>query len=303
MDDSPSRENKPARSEPSTWMDWGALADLIRLRNQSGTLLLLWPTLWSLVLASEGHPSAFLLALFTLGAFLMRSAGVVLNDLADRSVDRQVARTKLRPLASGALGVTAAGTTAFLLLAASAGLLYFLDPLAVFLSPVAFALASLYPFSKRYLPIPQAVLGIAFGWGSIMAWAAVRNQLDWPAWLIYAGTIAWVLGYDTIYALQDRADDARIGVRSAAVFFGAQTRSAIACFFILSLGLLAASGWLAGIGPAFYISLAVAAVVMSQQILALREPVGPLAALALFKQHVWIGGAILAGIWVGALFP
>lgn len=285
---------------PATWQQ---LAILIRLRNQSGTLLLLWPTLWSLVMASDGHPSLLLLLLFVAGSFLMRSAGVVLNDLADCSFDRQVTRTKTRPLASGTMSRQVAVGTAALLLAASASLLYFLNRFTVLLSPMAFLLAALYPFAKRFVQVPQAVLGIAFGWGTVMAWASVRNQLDLPVWFLYAGTICWALGYDTIYALQDREDDVRIGVKSSAVYFGSRTWLAVACCFVGMLVLVGASGWLAGLGPAFYAMLAVTALTMGRQVFLLRSTVPPSLALALFKQHVWIGGAILAGVWSGALFP
>jgi 4-hydroxybenzoate polyprenyltransferase len=252
-------------------------------------------------LASEGHPSLTLLAVFVVGSFLMRSAGVVFNDLADRSFDRQVARTKTRPLASGALSMQASLVTAFLLLSASAGLLYFLNRLTILLSPMAFLLAALYPFSKRFVHIPQAVLGI--GWGAVMAWAAVRNHLDFPVWFLYAGTICWALGYDTIYALQDRADDARIGVKSSAIYFGPQTWLAVACFFAGTLAMIGATGWLTGLGPAFYVMLTGAAWTMSRQVRLLRGSVSQPIAFALFKQHVWIGMAILVGIWAGVLLP
>lgn len=299
----PSPESLPSPMCRRGQTSWQPLADLIRLRNQSGTLLLLWPTLWSLVLASEGRPSPTLLALFVLGSFLMRSAGVVFNDLADRSFDRQVARTKTRPLASGTLGTQASLVTACLLLSASAGLLYFLNRLTILLSPIAFLLAVLYPYSKRFVQIPQAVLGIAFGWGTVMAWAAVRDQLDLPVWFLYAGTICWALGYDTIYALQDRDDDKRIGVKSSAIFFGPRTWLAVACCFAGMLLMLGASGWLTGLGPAFYVMLALAGWTMSRQVCLLRGTVSQPVAFALFKQHVWIGGAILAGVWAGVLFP
>ena len=299
----PSPEIRPSPMCRGRQTSWQPLADLIRLRNQSGTLLLLWPTLWSLVLASEGHPSLTLLAVFVVGSFLMRSAGVVLNDLADRSFDRQVARTKTRPLASGALSMQASLVTAFLLLSASAGLLYFLNRLTILLSPMAFLLAVLYPFSKRFVQIPQAVLGIAFGWGAVMAWAAVRNHLDFPVWFLYAGTICWALGYDTIYALQDRDDDARIGVKSSAIYFGPRTWLAVACFFAGTLAMIGATGWLTGLGPAFYVMLTGAAWTMSRQVRLLRGPVSQPIAFALFKQHVWIGMAILVGIWAGVLLP
>ncbi|MBM4132297.1 MAG: 4-hydroxybenzoate octaprenyltransferase [Nitrospira sp.] len=299
----PSPEIRPSPMCQGGQTNWQPLADLIRLRNQSGTLLLLWPTLWSLVLASEGHPSRTLLAVFVVGSFLMRSAGVVLNDLADRSFDRQVARTKTRPLASGALSMQASLVTAFLLLSASAGLLYFLNRLTILLSPMAFLLAVLYPFSKRFVQIPQAVLGIAFGWGAVMAWAAVRNHLDFPVWFLYAGTICWALGYDTIYALQDRDDDERIGVKSSAIYFGPRTWLAVACFFAGTLLMLGAAGWLTGLGPAFFVMLAWAGWTMSRQVRLLRGAVSQPVAFALFTQHVWIGGSILAGVWAGVLFP
>jgi len=293
----------PPFPKPAARPLWRSLADLIRLSNQSGTLLLMLPTLWSLVLASEGRPSPTLLLVFMAGSFFMRSAGVVLNDLADRSFDRQVARTKLRPLACGAITAPTATAVLLLLLLAAAGLLYFVNPLTIRLSPVAFLLAALYPFSKRCVPIPQAILGIAFGWGVVMAWTAVRNSLGLPVWLLYAGTICWALGYDTIYALQDREDDARIGVRSSAVFFGRRTWLAVALFLAGMVLALAASGWLTGLGPVFYVVLAWAAWIMARQVRLLRAPVPQPLAFALFKQHAWIGSAILAGIWAGALFP
>jgi len=151
--------------------------------------------------------------------------------------------------------------------------------------------------------VPQAVLGIAFGWGTVMAWASVRNQLDLPVWFLYLGTICWALGYDTIYALQDRDDDVRIGVKSSAIYFGSQTWLAVACCFVGTLVFVGASGWRAGLGPAFYIMLAVPALTMGRQAILVRGAVPQPLALALFKQHVWIGGAILAGVWSGALFP
>jgi len=262
-------------------------------------MLLMLPTLWALVLASHGQPPVTLLIIFAVGSFLMRSAGVVINDLADRSFDRQVDRTRMRPLASGALGVPEAIATATALVLTAASLLVFLNPLTILLSPVALLLAALYPFSKRIIQLPQAVLGIAFGWGVVMAWAAVRNSLDAPVWLLYTSTVFWALAYDTIYALQDRAEDARIGVKSSAILFGPRAWIAVgvsACGMLLLLGL---TGWLVGIGPAFYVILAAVAGFLTHQVWKLRGPVSPVMAFGLFKQHVWVGGAILAGIWLG----
>lgn len=301
MPDSSPRIDPTQVHVPRQSFSWATLASLIRLTNQSGTLLLMLPTLWALVLASQGHPSFGLLAIFAAGSFLMRSAGVVMNDLADRSIDRQVERTRLRPLASGALGVPEALATIIVLVALATWLLTFLNRLTIMLSPVAFLLAAVYPFSKRAVQLPQAVLGLAFGWGTVMAWAAVRNSLEIPVWLLYAATILWAVAYDTIYALQDREDDARIGVKSSAILFGTRTWLAVGIALGGMLTLLGLTGWLVGLGPVFYGTLAAVGGFLSQQVWKLRGPVCPVLAFAMFKQHIWIGWAILAGISAGFL--
>jgi len=262
-------------------------------------MLLMLPTLWALVLASHGKPSVSLLAIFVAGSFLMRSAGVVINDLADRSLDRQVDRTRMRPLASGALTAPEALAIATILALMAASLLVFLNRLTIQLSPVALLFATLYPFSKRVIQLPQAVLGIAFGWGVVMAWAAVRNSLDNQVWLLYASTVFWAVAYDTIYAMQDRTDDARIGVKSSAILFGARAWIGVGASVCGMLLLLAVTGWLVGIGPAFYVMLVAVAGFLTHQVWKLRGPVSSAMAFALFKQHVWVGLAILAGIWAG----
>jgi 4-hydroxybenzoate polyprenyltransferase len=287
-----------ANTETPLWM---SLARLIRLPNQSGTLLLMLPTLWALVFASHGRPSLMLLSIFAAGSFLMRSAGVVMNDLADRSFDRRVERTRTRPLASGAVTVRQALLTIAILLIMAGGLLLLLNSLAVALCPVAVLLAAIYPFSKRVLALPQAVLGIAFGWGVIMAWAAATQSVPLPAWLLYGATICWAVAYDTIYAIQDREDDLRIGVRSSATLFGSYIWVAVGCCLMLMLLLLGVTGWLHGLNAGFYGMLAAIAGFLMQQILALRKALSPTQAFRLFKQHVWVGWGILAGIWLGFL--
>jgi 4-hydroxybenzoate polyprenyltransferase len=286
---------------PMSRAKWQILAELIRLPNQAGTLLLMLPALWALVLASQGHPPPLLLAIFAAGAFLMRSAGVIVNDLADRSLDRQVARTRNRPLASGALGVGEALAAAAVLVALAAGLLVWLNPLTVLLSPVALLLTALYPFTKRFLHIPQLMLGAAFGWGVVMAWADVRGTLDPPAWLLYGATICWAVAYDTIYALQDREDDRRIGVRSSAILFGARVWLAVGASLGVMLLLLVLAGRAMGAGAAYYGVLAAVGGFFSQQVRRLRSPVPPGLAFGMFKQHVWVGLAILLGVWLGFL--
>lgn len=288
-------------SGPLHRVNWPALAQVIRLSNQSGTLLLVLPPLWALVLAAEGRPSVSLVSIFVAGSFLMRSAGVVLNDLADRSFDRQVTRTRTRPLASGALSVREALATVGVLVTLAAGLVLCLNWLVMLLSPGALLLAAVYPFSKRFLSLPQVVLGLAFGWGVVMAWAAVRNSLDPSVWLLYGSTICWVIAYDTIYALQDREDDARIGLKSSALLFGPWTWVAVALALSLMLCLLGIAGWWAGLGPAFYGVLAAVGGFLSQQVMRLRRPISSDLAFTLFKQHIWVGWAILLGIWIGFL--
>ncbi|MBM4123853.1 MAG: 4-hydroxybenzoate octaprenyltransferase [Nitrospira sp.] len=301
MSDCPASAPSGPAGASQSGLDWPTLARLVRLSSQAGTWLLALPTLWGLTLAAGGRPPFSLLVIFLLGSFLMRSAGVVMNDLADRSFDRQVARTQTRPLASGALSPSQALAVVMALVSLAALLLLFLNRLALFLSPVALLLAALYPFSKRLFHIPQAVLGMAFGWGVIMAWAAVRNELAAPAWLLYGSTICWALAYDTIYALQDRDDDRKIGVKSSAIFFGSLTWLAVALAMGGMLILLGGAGRLLGLGPAFYAALVGVGVLSVCQVTQLRGAVSPARALALFKQHVWVGAAILAGIWAGFL--
>ena len=298
--------SSPASRDPSTPesipnFSFVHLFSLIRLSNQTGTLLLMLPSLWALVLASQGQPSGLLIVIFIVGSFIMRSAGVIMNDLADRSFDRQVTRTQTRPLANGALRPLHAVLLLGGLLVGAVGLLAFLNPLAIGLSPIALGLATIYPFTKRFFRVPQLFLGLAFGWGAVMAWAAVRNQLDLATWLLFAATICWALAYDTIYALQDLEDDLRIGVNSSAIFWGSHVWIAVGTIEMAMLGLLATVGWLESLNVAFYGGLAGLAGFLSQQVWRLRGDVTPSEAFAMFTQHVGVGLVILIGIWVGTL--
>jgi 4-hydroxybenzoate polyprenyltransferase len=290
-----------ANAAPVEGTTWSVFSRLIRLRNQSGTLLLMLPTFWALVLASRGHPPVRLLFVFAAGAFIMRSAGVIMNDLADRSFDRQVTRTRSRPLASGEIRPPTALVIVVIFLIAAAGLLTFLNPFTILLSPIALILAAVYPLSKRLMHIPQAMLGIAFGWGVIMAWASVETRLSLPAWLLYGATICWAVAYDSIYALQDREDDRRVGVKSSAVFFGSRTWMAVAVALTIMLLLLGLAGWMTDVNGGFYGVLIAVAGFLSQQISKLRGPISATEAFTMFTQHVWVGWAILGGAWLGFL--
>ena len=288
----------PSRQPRLTWSN---ISRLIRLPNQTGTWLLLLPTLWALVLAARGLPSWHLVVVFTLGSFLMRSAGVVLNDLADRSFDRHVARTQRRPLASGELTPIHALMVVTILLSLAATLVSLLNVQTILLSPIALLLAALYPFAKRIIHIPQAMLGIAFGWGIIMAWTASRGTIEAPAWFIFAATICWAIGYDTIYALQDQQDDRRIGVKSSALFFGSYTWLAVGIALTVMLILLGIAGWITEIGWIYYGVLATVGVYCVKQVVDLKSPVEPARAFHLFHEHVWLGSAILVGLIAGFL--
>ena len=231
----------------------------------------------------------------------MRSAGVIMNDLADQSFDRQVKRTKTRPLASEALLPVHALICLVCFLSVALFLLFFLNSLTRWLSPVALALAAFYPFTKRFFHLPQFFLGLAFGWGAIMAWSATQNQLTLSAWLLFTATTFWALAYDTIYALQDRDDDIRVGIRSSALLFGSHVWIAVGIIEILMIGVLAVTGWLEHLNLIFYGGLAGLAGFLSQQVWRLRGEINPDEAFAMFRQHVGVGFVILIGIWLGTL--
>ena len=303
MSNCPTEDSPVPTSQPiPSFIDiLGHFANLIRIGNQTGTILLLLPTLWALVLASNGWPDPSFLAIFTLGAFLMRSVGVIMNDLADRYIDRKVSRTQRRPLASGAISIKQALFVGAILSLFAASLLFFLPPLAIVMSPVAVLLAAIYPFTKRRFHLPQLVLGIAFGWGVVMAWVTIRNQMELPMWLLFAATVCWATAYDTIYALQDRVDDLRIGVRSSAILFGSYTWLGVGVASGGMMVCLGLTGWQMELGLVFFGVLMATSGFLSQQVLKLRHEVSPAQSFSMFKQHVWVGVAILMGIGLGTL--
>lgn len=276
-----------------------AVCDLIRLDRQYGTILLVLPALWALLIASHGHPSPLLLAIFTAGAFLMRSAGCVINDLADHKFDRRVTRTKDRPLASGRLTIREALIVLMVLLAAAATLLLGLNWMTAALSPIAVALAVVYPFAKRAIALPQVILGAAFGWGAVMAWVAVRGQIEPPALLLFLATILWATAYDTIYALMDKEDDVRIGVHSSAILFDRHSWLAIGLLDLGMVGCLGLVGWLVQLGPAYYVTLSAAAGLLGYQTLKVRQGPDRTMAFSLFRANTWVGALVLAGIVAG----
>lgn len=272
-----------------------AYIQLMRLDKPVGIWLLLWPTWWSLWLASQGHPSWKNLAIFTAGCILMRSAGCVINDYADRDLDGHVSRTRLRPLASGRLPAQHALILFAVLCLLAFGLVLLTNALTVKLSFGALLLATLYPFCKRYTDLPQVVLGAAFACAVPMAWAAEAGTLKPEAWLLFCTTLIWTLAYDTFYAMVDRDDDIQIGVRSTAILFGDADKTITAILqglVILSLMLL---GHKFQMNLPFYSGLLIASglFVWQQQLIREREPA---ACLRAFLNNQWVGFVIFLGI-------
>ena len=275
-----------------------AYAYLIRLDKPIGTLLLMWPTLWALWLASGGFPQWHLLIIFTLGTFLMRSAGCAINDYADQDFDRHVLRTKDRPITSGKISGKEALVVAAMLALIAFLLIQPLNALTKELSFFALAVAILYPFTKRFFAIPQAVLGIAFGFGIPMAYAAVLGFIPLEAWILFAGNIFWAIAYDTAYAMVDRDDDLRLGLRTSAITFGRFDVLAIA----LSYGVLFLSQiWvaqLANLSNYFWVGwcLALACAVYHLKLVATRKREDCFKA---FRHNNWLGGLLFLGILLG----
>ncbi len=275
------------------WEKRQEVAALIRLDKQYGTLLLLFPTLWSLIIASEGRPSLKHLIIFTLGAFLMRSAGCVMNDMADRKFDAQVDRTKNRPLASNQLKMKEALGVLAILLSLSLFIVLFLNPFTILLSFAALFFAFIYPFAKRVTYLPQIVLGIAFSWGNLLAWAAVRENLTAIPVLILLANLCWATGYDTIYALMDREDDLEIGEKSTAILFGAKSWLAVAGFYGLVLLFLLMVGEQAQMYLNYYLALGGVAVLFLFQVTKLRKATARTDFFSLFRSNVWVGLLVL----------
>jgi 4-hydroxybenzoate polyprenyltransferase len=276
---------------------------LARLDRPIGSWLLLIPCWWSAGLAAiaarDPLPSPWHLLLFFIGAFAMRGAGCTWNDIVDRDLDGRVERTRSRPIPSGQ--VSTAQAAAFLVAQAVVGLAVLLqfNRFAIATGIASLAIVVVYPFMKRITYWPQIVLGLAFSWGALMGWAAAFGRLDAPALVLYAGAISWVIGYDTIYAHQDREDDALIGVKSTALLFGPRTKPMLALFYGLAVGLIGLSGILAGAGAAFALGLAAFAGHLAWQIVRLDID-DPDLCLRLFKSNRDAGLILFAGMLVDA---
>ena len=272
-----------------------ALLQLIRFDKPIGTLLLLWPTLWALWIAAGGIPDYDLLAIFVLGTFLTRSAGCIVNDLADKRVDGAVKRTSGRPLVTGAVTEKDALALFVALMLVAFVLVLFTNTLTIMLSLVAVLLASTYPFMKRYTHLPQVVLGLAFSWGIPMAFAAQSGGLPPALWLLFLGNLLWIVAYDTMYAMVDRDDDVSAGIKSTAILFGRHDRRAVAALQILCLLTLYLAGREFALGAYFKLSLLVSAGLFGYQQYLIRNRERD-ACFRAFLHNNWVGIAIFAGI-------
>jgi 4-hydroxybenzoate polyprenyltransferase len=271
---------------------------LARLDRPIGTWLLLFPGWWAIALAAPGWPEWRLMALFGIGAVVMRGAGCTLNDIIDRDFDARVQRTRTRPLPSGAVSLWQAMVFLALQLALGAAVLLSLDRLAVALGLAVLLLIGTYPLMKRVTYWPQFFLGLNFNWGALMGWAAATGSLGLPAFLLYGGGIAWTLGYDTIYAHQDKEDDVLIGVKSAALALGSRTRPWLFVFYAAATALLGAAGWAAGLGWPFWLAIVLVLFQLLWQ--AARVDIDdPADCLAKFRSNRTAGWLLLLGI-VGA---
>lgn len=268
---------------------------LLRLDKPIGTLLLLWPTLWALWLAGRGLPPAELIAIFCVGTLLMRSAGCAVNDYFDRGFDAHVERTRDRPLAAGEIRPMEALALAALLAAAAFGLVLMLNRLALLLSFVALAIAVTYPLAKRFFALPQLYLGVAFGFGIPMAYAAVQGRLPAECWVLLAANVCYAFAYDTEYAMVDRDDDVRIGMRTSAITLGRFDVAGVMLAYAGMLALLAAVGVMARLAWPYYAGLAAAGALMGYHYVLIRGRSRE-GCFKAFRHNNWVGAAVFAGI-------
>jgi 4-hydroxybenzoate polyprenyltransferase len=271
---------------------------LLRWDKPAGRLILMIPALWGLCLASRGNPPLPLLGVIIVGTLATSAAGCVVNDLWDRDIDPQVERTKNRPLAARSLSITTGVVVLIVSLLCAAVLAIYLNPLTFWLCVAAVPVILLYPAAKRFFPVPQLVLSIAWGFAVLISWTMVTGTIEAATWYLWGATICWTLGFDTVYAMSDREDDRRIGINSSALFFGEYVAIAVGVFYALAVALLAILGKTMALPWIFWVTLALAAGGWLWQYLRLQQPSIPMLTYQqLFRENVWIG----FGLWVGML--
>jgi len=274
---------------------WQAIKQIMRLDKPIGTYLLLWPTYWALWIASDGWPSLHLLMIFSIGVLVMRSAGCVINDFADRHVDGQVTRTQHRPLVSGIMTSQEAISLFGFLLGIALALVSTLSWYTISLSVVAVLLAVMYPFLKRYTHLPQVALGAAFSWGMIMAFAEAKGNIPLVAWLLFLANIFWTVAYDTMYAMVDREDDIKIGIKSTAILFGDNDTRIIGFLQLITIALLFTVGELQAFGWPYQLSLVIASGFFAYQQSLIANKDRERCFKAFLNNH-WVGLIVFVGI-------
>jgi 4-hydroxybenzoate polyprenyltransferase len=270
---------------------------LMRFDRPVGTLLLLWPTLAALWIGASGLPDLSLIVVFTAGTVVMRAAGCVINDYADRHLDAHVARTRDRPLATQQVSEFEALLLFAALLAVALLLVFFLNLLTQWLAVAGAAIATLYPFTKRWTYLPQVVLGAAFSWGIVMAFAASTGQLNDSAWLMFIASVLWIVAYDTLYAMVDRADDLKVGIKSTAILFGNADRTIIAILQTSTIVTLALLGLRLHYGATYFVGVGIGACLFGYQQRLIRDRLAD-HCFAAFRNNVWVGFALFVGVVV-----
>ncbi len=274
---------------------WLAIKLITRMDKPIGTYLLLWPTYWALWIASDGWPNMRILLIFSLGVFIMRSAGCVINDFADRKIDGEVERTKNRPLVNGMMTSVEAINLFGLLIGVALALVLMLSWPTIYLSVVAVFLAAIYPFMKRYTQLPQLFLGAAFSWGMIMAFSEAQGEIPLVAWLLFTANLCWTVAYDTMYAMVDRDDDIKIGVKSTAILFAENDKRVIGFLQLITLALLWTVGDILAFGWPYQLCLIGAAALFSyQQLLIVNRERN--ACFQAFLHNHWVGLIVFVGI-------
>ncbi len=280
--------------------DYAAYLQLMRVHRPIGTFLLLWPTLWALWLAGKGQPEPTIVVIFILATIVMRAAGCVINDYADRNLDQHVQRTKNRPLTTGALTSTQALRLFILLIGIALVLVLQLNALTIYLSIIAALFTIIYPFAKRFTHLPQCVLGLAFSMSIPMAYAALTESLIFETWVLFAASVLWTIAYDTQYAMVDRDDDVLIGIKSTAILLGRFDNLAIGLLHSVAISLLAILGWMNQLTWHFYLALALAAGLATYQQSLCKDRIRE-KCLQAFVNNNWIGALVFLGIVLGLI--
>ena len=292
-------QSQPNLSEPT----WYKVIRLLRWDKPAGRLILMIPALWAVFLAAKGTPPIPLVGVMILGTLATSAAGCVVNDLWDKDIDPQVARTKTRPIASRALSVRVGIVIFAIALVCAAILAFYLNTLSFILCVIAVPFIVLYPLAKRVFPVPQLVLSLAWGFAVLISWTAVTATIEPATWLLWGATVAWTLGFDTGYALSDREDDLKVGINSSAIFFGKYTPEAIAVFYAITIALMTYLGILLSLGLAFWFSLALASAGWIWQYIKLRQPdISRSLYGKVLGQNVWLGFILLTGMIIGCLY-